>query len=132
MNIINWFRNFYKKEEKIQYELPREEVKIKNSRIIDTNTTTSIEKEDNANWMYSTSKPNPDWGNGTSYYESKEERKKREFEENKKAIKKEMELFFSQTPVGQTYESIKNIKKVFVKSAPPPPPKRNGPKKAAK
>jgi len=129
MNIINWFRNFYKKEEKIQYELPREEVKIKNSRIIDTNTTTSIEKEDNANWMYSTSKPNPDWGNDA--YASKEERKKREFEENKKAIKKEMELFFSQTPVGQTYESIKNIKKVFVKSAPPPPPKRNGPKKAS-
>ena len=123
--MIDWIRKIFRKEkEKIQYELPKEDVKIKDKRVINTrSTTSSIREEDNSDWTRSTSKPNPGTGNV--------------FEENKKAIKKEMAMLFSQTPVGQTYESIKHIKQVFGKSIPkppsasPPPPRKGGPKKAA-
>jgi hypothetical protein len=145
--MINLIRKIFgKKKEEIRQELPHVEMKIKDRQKVDTGSiTSSVKEEKNPEWMHSTSKPNPDWGRGTmgisgtlgpsgrgGRNESREERKKREFEENKKAIKKEMEMLFSQTPVGQTYESIKHIKKVFGKSIPPPPPiKRNGPKKAS-
>lgn len=118
--MINLIRRIFgKKKEEIRKELPHVEMKVKDRTPTGSTTTTATsfadaEDRSTGGWNGSTSKPN-------SHLEN-------------------MKTIMKQTPVMQTYESIKHIKEVFGKSiskppamtAPPPPPKRKGgPKKAA-